>query len=250
LITGGSRGIGAAIAHELARRGADVAINYFNDYVSADKVAGACRALGRKAIAIKAHIGDPASRKELWAAFDQTFPRLDFLVANAATGVHKPVLDVSLSSLRKVFQVNFESLLDLAAEAVPRMGEGPPPGPGLRGRIVALSSIGAERVLRNYGTVGTSKAALEALCRQLAVELGPSGINVNVVRAGLCDTGVLHYLSDREAIIAETVARTPNRRLVSPEDVAKLVAFALSEDGSMLNGQILNVDGGFSATCS
>jgi enoyl-[acyl-carrier protein] reductase III len=250
LITGGSRGIGRAVAGALARRGVDVAGNYQNDHESAAAVAAEAEKHGARAVPIQAHIGDVQSRAELWEKFDAAFPRLDFLVANAATGVHRPALELTPNSLRKVFAVNVDAFLALAGEAVRRMPEPATPAPGARGRIVALSSIGAERVLRDYGSVGASKAALEAFVRQLAVELGPRGISVNTVRCGLCDTGVLAYVKERTQIIAETVARTPAGRLVTPDEVAALVCFALGPEAGMLTGQVLNIDGGYSATCS
>ena len=146
--------------------------------------------------------------------------------------------------------MNFESLVFLAGEGVKRMPPRQEEGAGATGRVVCLSSIGAERVLRDYGSVGASKAALEAMARQLAVELGPRGINVNVVRSGLCDTGILRYVADRQKIIADTIARTPGGRLVTPADVADLVLFTLSAAARMITGQVLNVDGGYAATCS
>ncbi len=251
LVTGGSRGIGRAVVAALAVRGAAVAVNYMSDHESAESAVAEARAQGVEAHAIQAHVGDDASRADLWKKFDERFGRLDFLVVNAATGVHRPAIDLSLKGIRKVFAVNFESLLFLAQEGLKRMPPAAPAAPaGSAGRIVALSSIGAERVLKDYASVGTSKAALEAMCRQLACELGPRGVNVNVVRCGLCDTGILNYVPERARIIAETLARTPAGRLVLPEDVAELVLFALAPEARMITGQILNVDGGYSATCS
>lgn len=246
LVTGGSRGIGKAISIELARRGCHVAINYLSDHESAEETAAAVRNEGRQALLLQAHLGDPNSRKELWDKFEESFSHLDILVVNAATGVFREATKLTLNSVRKVFAVNFEAMLDLAREAVRKMpSENAPYPAGERGRIIALSSIGAERVIANYGSIGASKAAMEALIRQLAFELGGDGINCNVVRAGLVHTGVLNYLQGKDQIIEETIARTPNGRLVEPDDVASLVAFLASKDARMINGQTMMVDGGY-----
>ena len=246
LITGGSRGIGRAISIELAKQGCDVAINYLSDHESAEETADAVREHGRKACLIQAHMGNADSRKELWDKFEADFTQLDFLIVNAATGVFKEATKLTLNSVRKVFAVNFEGLLDLTHEAVKRMPSVEAPyAPGDKGRIIALSSIGAERVIANYGSIGASKAAMEAMIRQLAYELGPDGINCNVIRAGLVDTGVLNYVQGKDQIIAETIERTPNGRLVQPCEVADLVAFMAQPGSKMINGQTMMVDGGY-----
>lgn len=246
LITGGSRGIGKAIALTLADMGCSVAVNYLSDHQSAQDTVKEIEAAGGHAIALQAHVGDVASRKDLWAAFDKTFDHIDFLIANAATGVFKEASKLTLNSLRKVFAVNFEGMVDLANEAVKRMPKGGEPyEAGEKGRIIAISSIGAERVIANYGSIGSSKAAMEAIVRQLAYELGPLGVNCNIIRAGLVDTGILNYVSGKDQILRETIEKTPNGRLVTGKDVAGLVAFIVSQHAAMINGQTLMVDGGY-----
>ena len=111
--------------------------------------------------------------------------------------------------------------------------------------IVAISSLGSERVLDNYTLVGASKAALEALVRYLAVELAPRGIRVNAVSAGVVETGALEHFPNKDAML-EMGVRNPVGRLVSPEDVAMLVTFLCSPDAEMIRGQTLVVDGGWS----
>ena len=111
--------------------------------------------------------------------------------------------------------------------------------------IVALSSLGSVRVLENYSLVGTSKAALEALVRYLAVELAPRGIRVNAVSAGVVETGALEHFPNREAMLASG-ARNPAGRIVTPEDVAGVVSFLCSPDAEMIRGQTVVIDGGWS----
>ncbi len=246
MITGGTRGIGFAIAESLASQGCDLLINYLSDHESAAKAVEHLTSFGVKAFAVQAHVGDVESRKDLWREFDERFDHIDFLIANAATGVFREASKLTLNSLRKVFAVNFEAIVDLANCAVERMPKGDEPyDAGRKGRIIAISSIGAERVIANYGSIGASKAAMEAMIRQLAFELGPSGVNCNVIRAGLVDTGVLNYISGKDDIIRETIERTPNGRLVTGDDVAELVSFLLSGSSTMINGQTLMVDGGY-----
>ncbi len=249
LITGGSRGIGAQIAIKLAKQGVNVVVNYINNEDAAKKVVEQIKSHGVEGHAIRAHIGDKKSRKDLMTQYDQFFPKLDYFIANAAIGVFKPVMELSLNSIKKVFAVNVESFLELTQEAVRRMtpcaGQ---PIAGSTGRIIALSSLGAEKALPDYGSVGASKAAMEALARQFAVELGPQGINVNVVRAGLVDTGILRFVADREAILEATSTKTPNRRITTTDEVADFVYFLTSKDSAMINGQTMMIDGGQSIT--
>ncbi len=237
MVTGASRGIGRAIAHKLAAAGCDVAVNYHNSHDEAEAVCAAIRAVGRHACAIQANVGDPESVDELFAAFHQHFDRLDILVSNAATGVLKPVLEMSLKHWRWCLEANALALALLAQRAVPLMPAG--------GRIVALSSLGANRAIPGYGFIGASKAALESLVRTLAQELGPRGIRVNAVSAGVVDTDALRFFPNREALLSAFAERAPTGTVLTAEDVAGAVYLLCLPEAAMVTGHTLVVDGGF-----
>jgi enoyl-[acyl-carrier protein] reductase III len=162
---------------------------------------------------------------------------LDVLVHNAATGVIRPALETEDKHWDWTLNANARALLQLARATAPQMPAG--------SAIVAISSLGAQRVLENYALVGTSKAALEALVRYLAVELAPRGIRVNAVSGGVVDTGALDHFPNREQML-ESGTANPVGRLVAPDDVAGAVAFLCGPDAKMVCGQTLVVDGGFS----
>ena len=240
LVTGGARGIGRATALKLAHAGADVAINYYNSHDEAEALAAEVRALGRRAATMQGSVGDPDSMDEMFAAFDAAFPRLDIVVSNAASGVLKPAMEMKLKHWRWCMEINAFALALLAQQAAPRMKDG--------GRIVALSSLGAYRAIPNYGFVGASKAALEALVRSLAQELGPKGIRVNTVNAGVVDTDALGYFPNREALLAEYAARTPAGPTLAPADVANAIYLLCLPEAEKINGTTLFVDGGFAVS--
>jgi enoyl-[acyl-carrier protein] reductase III len=162
---------------------------------------------------------------------------LDVLVHNAATGVIRPALETNDKHWDWTHSANARALLSLARAAAPAMPGG--------SSIVALSSLGSSRVLDDYALVGTSKAALEALVRYLAVELAPRGIRVNAVSGGVVDTEALDHFPNRERML-EIGSGTPAGRIVTPDDLAGAVCFLCGPDAEMIRGQILVVDGGFS----
>jgi enoyl-[acyl-carrier protein] reductase III len=162
---------------------------------------------------------------------------LDVLVHNAATGVIRPALETEDKHWDWTMTANSRSLLALTRVAAPRMPEG--------SSIVGISSLGSQRVLDNYSLVGTSKAALEALIRYLAVELAPRGIRANGVSGGVVDTGALDHFPNKDEMLRFGRAN-PAGRLVAPEDMAAAVTFLCSPEAEMIRGQILIVDGGFS----
>jgi enoyl-[acyl-carrier protein] reductase III len=236
-VSGGSRGIGRAIALRFARDGAAlgkparVAIGYFRSDSAAEQTAEDLRTLGAEPTLVRGNIGSERVLEEVAA-----LGPLDVLVHNAASGVSVPALQATEKHWDWTMNTNARALLQLAQVAAPSMPEG--------SSIVAISSLGAQRVLDNYTLVGTSKAALEALVRYLAVELAPR-VRVNAVSGGVVDTDALEHFPNREAMLAAGAAN-PVGRMVTPDDIANAVAFLCSAGADMVRGQTLIVDGGFS----
>ena len=233
LVTGGTRGIGKAIALRLAREGAGRAVlGYMRNDAAAEAAAEDVRAAGAEPVLVRGNVASAKIVEEL-----ASHGPYRVVVHNAATGVIRAALETENKHWDWTLNANARALLALARATAPRMEHG--------SSIVAISSLGAQRVLENYVLVGTSKAALEAVVRYLAVELAPRGIRVNAVSAGVVETGALEHFPNREEML-RSVDRTPAGRLVEPEDVAGAVAFLSSDDAAMVCGHTLIVDGGFS----
>jgi enoyl-[acyl-carrier protein] reductase III len=231
-VTGGSRGIGRAIALRFARDGAKrVAIGYLRNDRAAEETAGELRALGSEVVLVRGNVTSQRVLEEVAA-----LGPLDVLVHNAATGVIRPALETDDRHWDWTMNANARALLQLTRAVAPQMPDG--------SSIVAISSLGSQRVLDNYILIGTSKAALESLVRYLAVELAP-GIRVNAVSGGVVETGALEHFPNREEMRAAGRAN-PVGKMVTPEDIAGAVAFLCSPDADMVRGQTLIVDGGFS----
>ena len=236
LITGASRGIGRAIALELARRGADIAFNYLKNHAAARETEKQITALGVRCLKIRAHIGEPDAIDSLVGAVRDEFGRLDILVNNAASGVMRPASELEPKHWDWTIGINARGPWLLAVRAAELMKDG--------GRIINISSPGASRVLPAYFAVGVSKAAIEAVTRYLAIELGPRGIAVNTVSAGFVMTDAIEAFPD-ELGVKEIASRpTPAGRAVTPQDVANVVAMICSPDADMIRGQVILVDGG------
>ena len=235
LVTGGSRGIGRAISLRFAQHGARrVAVSYLRNDTAAEETAEEIRTLGAEPVLLRGNLGDPDKTKALL----EEAGALDVIISNAATGVIRPCRELDEKHWDWTLNANARALFTIAREASPAMPAG--------SSIVAISSLGSDRVLDNYVLVGVSKATLEALVRYLAVELAPQDIRVNAVSAGLVETGALDYFPNREEMLRFYRERTPAGRLVEPEDVADVVCFLASPAAAMIRGQTLIVDGGYS----
>lgn len=237
LVTGGGRGIGRAISLDLAARGANIVIAYLRKRSVAEATCGEIEGHGVKAEAVRCDVGDANKIDALFDHIDETFGRLDVFVSNAATGVIRPVGELDAKAWEWTMNANARSLLLGARRAAPLMTDG--------SSIVALSSLGASRVLPGYGVVGASKAAIESIVRYLAVELAPS-IRANAISPGVVDTDALTHFPMRDEMLEHALKTTPQGRLVTPEDVADAVRFLTSDAASMITGQTLVIDGGSS----
>ncbi len=237
LVTGCTGYIGRAICLRLARAGARVVGTYFSDHQSADRLR---EELGEGALVVQSNFGYPEEIENLLAEL-RKLGRVDLFVWGAASGVMRLATELKERHLGWTFDVNAKALLTitkgLLGGATPLMGSG--------GRIVALSSLGAERAIPMYAAVGASKAAMESIARNLAVELGPSGITVNVVSPGVVVTRALDHFPNRDQLIEVAKARTPLGRLAEPGDVPGVILFLFSDEAGMITGQTIHVDGGY-----
>jgi len=242
LVTGGSRGIGKAIALKLAEQGIDIVINYFRHGQAAKQTAKEIESLGVRTELIRANVGDPEKIDKMFDAIQSSFGQLDIFISSAASGLPRTALDLDAKNWDWTMDINAKAFLFCTQRAVKLME-------GRGGKIVTISSLGSHLVLPGYVAIGISKATLESLTRYLAIELAPKGICVNGVTASYVTTesGLLYAKAAQEQLDGiPTWQTTPAGRAVAPEDVANVVAFLCSDDASMIRGQIITIDGGFS----
>jgi enoyl-[acyl-carrier protein] reductase III len=243
LVTGGSRGIGRAVALRLAAEGADLVVAFKREQERAAEVVEAATALGRKALAVAADLERPEDVERMVEAARARFSRLHVLVASAAATAFRPLVEARDYNVERTFAITVTAFVLASQRAAALMQDG-------FGRIVAISGIDAPGVMPGHGALGAAKAAMETLVRYLAWELGPRGITVNAVSPGPVDTDSYRMYVEqglgvpaREAE-ARLAALTPRRRLGRPEDVAGVVAFLCSPEADFLTGQTLVLDGG------
>ena len=247
VVTGGSRGIGRGIALRLARDGADCVITYRRNETAAADAVGALEALGHRAHAERLDLAEPEQVGPAFERIAAAFGRVDVLVASAAAAAFRPVLAQKPHNVRRTFAISVDSLVAMAQAAVPLMA-------GRPGRIVLISGIDSFQAMGGHSVLGAAKAAAESLVRGLALELGPLGITVNAVTPGFVATdSSTYYVTeglglDYERATERLRAATPVRRHGTPEDVAALVGYLISDAASFLTGQCIVIDGGLTIT--
>ncbi|MGH6840543.1 MAG: 3-oxoacyl-ACP reductase family protein [Methylocella sp.] len=237
LITGGSRGIGAAIARRLARDGAAVAITYASAQHKADEVVRVIESAGGRAMAIRADSGDAGAVKNAVADTVRTLGRLDVLVNNAGIAVMAPLDQFSLDDFDRMVAVNVRAVFVAAQEASRHMSEG--------GRIITIGSVNADRIpFPGGGVYAMTKAAVAGLTRGLARDLGPRGITVNNVQPGPIDTD----MNPADGPLAEAMKGwTALARYGRGEEIADMVAYLAGPEAGFVTGASLTIDGGFAA---
>lgn len=237
MVTGASRGIGAAIANRLAQDGAAVAITYAGDQSKAGEVLRAIESAGGRALAIRADSADANAVKQAVAETVRTFGRLDVLVNNAGVLVVAPLDQFSIDDFDRMVAVNVRGVFVTTQEAARHMGEG--------GRVITIGSVNADRMPFDGGGVyAMTKAAVAGLTRGLARDLGPRGITVNNVQPGPVDTD----MNPASGPFAETLKGfIALKRYGQGDEIAGLVSYLAGPEAGFITGASLTIDGGFSA---
>ncbi len=239
LVTGASRGIGRGTALRLAEEGADIVINYASSRSNADSLAEQIAAMGRNAYVIKADVSQKDDVDSMINYIRTEIGQLDIIVSNAATGGFRPMMSATLNNFRAAFETNTLPMILLTQAAADLLGKSQ-----WRGKVVGISSHGAHKALPQYGLIGASKAALEAIVRHLALELGEK-INFNIVKAGLVDTDSGRRLPNSDILFQEAPKHAcVGNRLVTPRDVGNAILFLCTPESDMVQGTVLLVDGG------
>ena len=238
LITGAAGAIGSAVALRLARAGADVCVHDFGRQEKAEALAGEIRALGRRAFAFDADIGDEAAVESLFAAMDRAFGRIDILVNNAGVARTEDIFSATLEQWNQVLRANLTGPFLTCRAAMIRMRA------QKSGRIVNMGSVvGHQGALKGHVPYGASKAGLHGLTRTLARTAAPFGITVNAVAPGVVDTPMLMNTHGAEGIAA-LQALVPLNDLIRPDEVAEAVLYLCSDAARMITGAVLDINGG------
>jgi len=235
IVTGASRGIGAAVSERLADDGFTVVINYSSDPTPAEALARRIEGKGGRALPVKADVSDPAAVHAMFDTVEAAYGSFDVLVNNAGVMRLKPIAEMDDATFDWMVGINLKGTFNTLREAATRIREG--------GRIINLSSTVVGLLQPTYGVYAATKAAVEAMTSVFAKELRGRNICVNAVAPGSTDTEL--FRKGRSAEVIERMTRLPPlERLGTPEDTAAMVAFLVGPEGSFINGQTLRVNGG------
>jgi 3-oxoacyl-[acyl-carrier protein] reductase len=238
VVTGASKGIGAAIARELAVAGAAVVVNYSTSKESAERVVADIAGGGGRAIAVQADVAKPEDVDRLFAEAGRAFGRLDILVNNAGVYDFVPLEGVTTAHFHRLFDLNVLGLLLASKAAVARFGSA-------GGSIINIGSVAGHKGAANGSVYSATKAAVDAITRSLATELGPRNIRVNTVSPGMVETEGWHAAGLAESDFRKQVeAQTPLGRIGQPRDVAPAAVFLASDDAAWITGETLMIAGG------
>jgi len=238
VVTGASKGIGAAIAQHLAAEGAAVVVNYSSSKEAADRVVSQITKDGGTAVAVQANVADPADVQRLFAETRQKFDKLDILVNNAGIYEFAPLENVTPDHFHKQFNLNVLGLLLASQEAAKQFG---PAG----GAIVNISSVVAHSPVASASVYSATKAAVDAVTKSLAKELGPRKIRVNSINPGMVETEGLHGAGIAHSDFRKTTeSQTPLGRIGQPDDIAPAAVFFASSDSAWITGETLTISGG------
>ncbi len=239
VVTGASKGIGAAIAKQLASEGAAVVVNYSSSKEGADTVVGEITREGGRAVAVKANLANQAEIDRLFAETKKAYGTVDILVNNAGIYEFAPVEEVGAAHFHKQFDLNVLGLILASQAAVKQFSR-------QGGSIVNISSIVSTLGVPNGAVYSGTKGAVDAITRALAKELGPRGIRVNAINPGMVETEGFRAAGIAESDMRKQVeAQTPLGRIGQPQDIANAALFFASPDSSWITGQTLTVAGGY-----
>lgn len=239
LITGSRQGTGRGIAERFATEGADVVINYSGNVERAQEALRAVEATGRRGLVVQANVGKTADLKKLFATALEHFGQLDILVNNAGVETHAPFWDVTEDDFDKVLNVNLKGTFFATQEFVKHLM-----ATNRRGKIVNISSVHEELPFPNFTAYCASKGGVKMLTRNLSVELGPLGININNIAPGAIETPINTKLLNDSQKLNALLGQIPLRRLGQPGDVSGLAVFLASDDADYVTGSTYYVDGG------